>query len=52
MILAKVFKDCATGYGLYCYLGKTMNSKNNRYARMIFSENMPLMQARDLKLKH
>lgn len=52
MILEELFKDCATGYGLYCYQGKTINSESSRSARMIFSENMPLMQARHLKLKH
>lgn len=49
---SEFFKDYATGYGLCCYLGKTINSKINRSARMIFSENMPLMQARHSKLKH
>lgn len=52
MILAESFKDCATGYGLYCNLCKTINSKSNRSARMVFSENMPLTQVRNVKLKH
>jgi len=52
MILAESFKDYATGYGLYCYLCKTVNSKSNRSASMVFSEKMPLTQVRNLKLKH
>lgn len=52
MIPAEFFKDCATGYGLYGYLGKSINSKSNSSTRMIFSENRPLMQARHLKPKH
>lgn len=49
MIVGESFKDSATGYGLYCYLCKNINSENNRSARMAFSENFPLMQVKYLK---